>query len=98
MSDGLIAVLAFGLAALCSLVTICIELFADYGVCWNPRSSAPSRRGRPAIIIIGAASGPDSGPDADGPAAFVPASGAALDELAAGNARVEGGGAVLCRV
>jgi hypothetical protein len=47
MYDALVAVLAFGLAALCSLVTICFELCAEHvdSDSADPWRSAP-RRGR----------------------------------------------------
>ncbi len=83
MYDALVAVLCFLCAALCILCSICFELFAEDGVPAVRRSSAPSRRGRPAIII-GAADAPDFDepaafvPDFDEPAAFVPASGVAF--------------------
>ncbi len=47
MYDALVAVLAFGFAALCSLVTICFELCAEHvdSDSADPWRSAP-RRGR----------------------------------------------------
>ena len=100
MHDALVACLCFLLAALCLLCSICFELCAEDGLPADPRSSPPSRRGRPAIIIGSAGVDFDepaaavhaSGIDSDEPAAFVPASGAALDELAAGNAPLDSGG------
>jgi hypothetical protein len=93
MHDALVACLLFLLAALCLLCSICFELCVEDDLPADPRSSPPSRRGRPGIII-GSAGGvdfdepaaavPASGVDSDEPAAAVPASGAALDELAAG--------------
>ena len=85
MYDVLVAFLAFGLAALCSLVSICVELFFEHvdSDSADPWRSAP-RRGRPGIVI-GAAAVPASGVISDEPAAFVPASGGAFDEPAAGD-------------